>query len=270
MASKNHTHKYEKSFQVIFLQAIAIISIVGGVVITGVFVYLLSRNHSISAEFDPELTGIVGDFLGGTVGAIWSLAGVSLFYLALYFQRKELRLQIEELEKTREVFELQLATSTKQQFENTFFQLLSFHRNIREEIETSKRPFKYYYDAIYSYANSGTAIDRTANSKPDRVERKAYEIINNFNNALGPYFRNVLHILKFIDHSSIENKYFYSELLIAQLSTYELCMIFYNGITHGYVGFQPLIEKYHLLRHLDQDKIINAEHLEMYANDAFA
>lgn len=93
-----------------------------------------------------------GDFIGGVVGSIFSLAGVILFYVALKEQREdfktntetltlqkeELKLQRKELEETRKVFEKQSKTMTDQQNDNTFFNLLDNHSRVVESLKTGR------------------------------------------------------------------------------------------------------------------------------------
>ena len=82
-------------------------------------------------QIDKDLTGMVGDFVGGIVGTLWSLTGVILFFLALRLQSKELSLQIKEMRETRNVFHIQ-------QFESTFFNLIKTHNEIRDSIKIDR------------------------------------------------------------------------------------------------------------------------------------
>ena len=86
--------------------------------------------------------GVFGDFIGGIVGSVWALAGVLLFYAALHEQRKEFKLQSkefelqrQELQETRKIFELQSKTLKTQQFEETFFSLLTLYQNVANAIK---------------------------------------------------------------------------------------------------------------------------------------
>lgn len=111
----------------IILLIISIISIFIGIYISITFLVKISSSFRLIKNgelLDEQLTGVVGDFVGGVVGTIWSFAGVILFFLALRLQSKELSLQLEELKSTRGVFKTQ-------QFENTFFNLLKNHNEIR-------------------------------------------------------------------------------------------------------------------------------------------
>lgn len=85
----------------IFIVAVLILFI--GLIILIIFLFLLSKEYTILG-LNPILvdkTGQVGDFIGGIVGTIWSLASFLLFYLALKFQSKEIQNQKEELNLQR-------------------------------------------------------------------------------------------------------------------------------------------------------------------------
>lgn len=119
-----------------------------------------------SVPINKEHLGQFGDFVTGVVGSIWALAGVILFYVALTEQRKdfntnrialskqidalnlqakEFSLQRTELEQSRKIFETQSKTLKKQQFESTFFSMLSvFSDNLKNiEMNSVGNFFKY-------------------------------------------------------------------------------------------------------------------------------
>ncbi|WP_299002337.1 putative phage abortive infection protein [uncultured Tenacibaculum sp.] len=121
----------------ISLLIISVISIIVGIYISYVFFSKISTSVRLienGEKINEQLTGVIGDFVGGIVGTIWSFAGVILFFLALRLQSRELSLQLEELKDTKEVFQ-------SQQFENTFFNLLKNHNEIRLNTEIKHKSF---------------------------------------------------------------------------------------------------------------------------------
>ena len=69
----------------------------GGIILT-VFLLKLSGSYSLKgANVLLQETGQVGDFIGGLIGSLWTLASVFLFYLAIRLQSKELKNQINEI-----------------------------------------------------------------------------------------------------------------------------------------------------------------------------
>ena len=112
-------------------------------------------NFSTTNKIDSTKFGELGDYIGGLVGSLWSLAGVIMFYVALTEQRKDIKtnqdtlntqvealkqqikefeLQRQELEETRKVFKEQNKTQHYQRFDNTFFELLRTHNDIVESL----------------------------------------------------------------------------------------------------------------------------------------
>lgn len=135
--------KIIKSEPIKFLKILALVFIIAGIIIS-IFYLILIFSGLINDDKTSFLqsTSIAGDFVGGVVGSLWSLAGILLFYIALTYQtkeiknqeaqialqREELKNQITELKETRDVFLLQ-------NFENTFFNLLKYQRELVNNIK---------------------------------------------------------------------------------------------------------------------------------------
>ena len=88
---------------------------------------------------------------------------------------------------------------------------------------------------------------------------------------VGHYFRSLYHIIKFIDLSDIKDKHLYTDLVRAQLSSFELTLLFYNCISDlGREKFKPLVEKYALLKNMPMDLLIDQPyHPSLYAPSAY-
>lgn len=80
-------------------------------------------------KIKPELFGQYGDFVGGIVGSLFSLAAALLLYKTLMTQIKAFDLQKKELE-------FQSEANRIERFETTFFNLLSTNRDIANSIKT--------------------------------------------------------------------------------------------------------------------------------------
>lgn len=87
----------------------------------------------------------------------------------------------------------------------------------------------------------------------------AYE--NLMDGILDHYFRYLYRILKFIDDTELigeQEKYKYVSIFRAQLSEYELIMIYYNGLSKfGSEKLKPLIEKYSILKNIRYADLAN-------------
>jgi len=58
-------------------------------------------------------------------------------------------------------------------------------------------------------------------------------------------------MMRYINENGGDQRMMYSRLVRAQLSSYELKLLLYNGVSkYGQEKLRPLIEKYALLKHL--------------------
>ncbi|MHC4394561.1 MAG: putative phage abortive infection protein [Planctomycetota bacterium] len=227
--------------------------------------------------------GQFGDLFGGLNALFSGFAFAGLIY-TIYLQHKELQLQRLELKQTRKELEgqkLQLEaqnkTMQKQDFNNAFFQLLRFHNDLlssmdlilreRDKYTVSGRDcfkqfhmmFKSHYDAN---ASSSTGLER--------VKTSYMAFFKNHQSDLGHYFRNLYNIIKFIENSSMEDKQMYTNLVRAQISSFEHALLFYNGLSDlGCEKFKPLIERDALLKNMPDDVLLDPSHKGFYNEQAF-
>ncbi|MCB9257581.1 MAG: putative phage abortive infection protein [Chitinophagales bacterium] len=268
--------------------------VIGGfvVVIVGLILYLCRDNTNYNLN-------LLGDFYGGSVASIWSLAGLFFIYIAFLGQKQQLlnqqmeimysQLEVKytrlELEGQKKEMIEQNQTLRQQRFDNTFFQLLNTHSNIVSSMDLRKYSekssvisegrdcFDIFYQRLEIYIktqnNSKIKIDPKSANLDDTF--KGYDLFFEKNqNNLGHYFRNLYHIIKYIDKSEIENKKTYTNFVRAQLSSHELALIFYNCLTeYGNDKFKPLIEKYSLLKNMNKGLVFNSNHLTEYDTKAY-
>jgi hypothetical protein len=265
--------------------------------------------HLILFYWDNLLLGLVsqetlqalgqfGEYNVSMIGAVWSLASIILFYEALKFQRNELKLQRHELELNRnELLEQtqQLRDQNKlmmiQNVENTYFQLLMFHNEILKDISyvvDKSDPLsafedkkiiggrdsfiEYFHKFNFIYQNAIDDIGITSPTK-DEMKGSINEAFNNFmymyHSELSHYFRNVLNIIEFLDSSKLENKRFYRKLLIAQVSDYELILLFYYCLWDKGKLLKPLAEKYSIFINLNEMELFDKRHKDLFDEKAF-
>ena len=89
-----------------------------------IFLLIISSVYTIYTgvgELNMEVTGQVGDFIGGVVGTILTALSIVLLYNTLQAQNKSSQDQADQFNKS--------------QIENRFFELLKFHRDNVNEIE---------------------------------------------------------------------------------------------------------------------------------------
>ena len=122
---------------------------------TGAFIYwFISGNNN---DLDK-----LGDYVGGVVTSIWSLAGLIIIYVAFLGQKQQILQQQKEMlynrleiSMTREEMVQQNETLSRQRFENTFFQMLNLHHQIVNAIDIievnhqnhkARDAFKFIYE----------------------------------------------------------------------------------------------------------------------------
>ncbi|MDQ8022208.1 MAG: putative phage abortive infection protein [Moraxellaceae bacterium] len=237
---------------------------------------------------DTEHRGTFGDMFGAVNSLFSGLAFAALVY-TVWMQRTELALQREELSLTRvelqgqkaEMAE-QNATLTLQRFENTFFELVKVHGQIVDGLvlggiagspdSTSRRAFlrlrREFYDGYLTHESEiGEA------SKAEALEwiaRDYAEFHSAYQWAIGHYFRHLYHIVKFVKGSEGVDQQRYVTFVRAQLSSHELSLLFYNGLSeYGREKFKPLIEEFSLLKGLPIDLLKAPSHAKLYAARAF-
>lgn len=233
--------------------------------------------------------GTFGDMFGAVNTFFAGLAFAGIIF-AIILQAKELELQREELGLTRnelkgqkEQLKNQNETLQLQNFENTFFQMLRLHNEIVTGIEerhpdtgrvlsVGRGCFRKFYESYKGDFQHGDPKDPKYPSYPPLTKiDEAYKIFLSFNQAdTGHYFRNLYNIIKFVKNSKITNKKLYTNLVRAQLSSYELVLLFYNCLSSvGNEKFKPLVEDFSLLKNMYAGHLIDRSHMQFYKPSAY-
>jgi hypothetical protein len=229
--------------------------------------------------------GSFGDMFGLTSSVFSGLAFAGIIYTIL-LQRIELELQRDEIAKSTSELAGQRAALDRQNFENKFFQLINLHHQIVNEIHENWQHARvpFYNDKREIFGNAVTRIHEYYNNPIqyrefhgiDRlVKIYQLEVYNKHRAVFGHYFRNLFHIVKFVAETKeldlIERKedtnvrYNYMKILRAQLSSYEILLLAYNGLTLFGGPFRENINKYRLLKNMDFDGyVVEIEALFVY------
>ena len=190
--------------------------------------------------------GQIGDFVGGLAGTFFTLVGVLLLFETLALQRKELM-------ESRKVFE-------KQQFETTYFNLISLYQEIVKSLhfevvdESSERSFngKDFFEQQRKKFYEEFVIQDLFGRSRKHARIKYIEFYTLTKEQTSHYFRTLYRIFKFIYNSKFneEEKMHYAKIVRAQLSESELFFIHYNAYSEYGVKFRMLINKFNILKHL--------------------
>lgn len=227
-----------------------------------------------------DKAGVFGDSFGVLTALFSGLAFAGIVFTIL-LQREELQLQRQELRLTREEIKRQHNTMKRQNFESTFFQMLRLHNDIVNAIDLSRGGsggttvtsgrdcFVAFYkriNAAYTYEISRDPKD----SEMRNIEAAYATYWKRVQSDLGHYFRYLYTIFKFIKASEIDDKRLYTNIVRAQLSDYELLVLFYNCLyKFGVEKFKPLAEEFAIFDNLPVELLIKSEHRDFYQPEAF-
>ena len=241
------------------------------VFVIGLYIVGITEIDKIIAYFGhlPEEGGITNNDRGtfgdstGFINTLFSSLAFAGVILTLYWQIKENSNSKEE--------------GHRKQFEDVFFHMTENFETIiaglrieminpyniagEWELQTDENAegkhyvegrevFRYLYEQQYKEgAHMTDAINAT------RME--GYERF--MEGQLDHYFRYFYRILRYIDDNKLidsREKYRYACLLRAHMSSYELLIMHYNGLSSiGRMKLKPLLERYSMLNNIREDKL---------------
>ena len=277
-------------------KGIWIIGAISVLVIIGLWYFTYCKLQGLT----PDERGTFGDMFG-SVNALYSGLAFAGIIFTILLQRKELKYQRDELRETRQEFITQNKTLKSQKFENTFFNLISLHNQIVNDIDYNKRVSR-----TGKAGDSHNIIVKGRDVFRDRFNNlnKSFidDPITDFNKIFlefyeerktdfGHYFRNLYRIIKIIHETEFYSRetlqldkieeskyelcnyierYRYTSIVRAQLSDYELLILFYNCLSeNGAKKFKPLVEEYALLKNLPKGDVFHKDLINKYKNSAY-
>jgi uncharacterized membrane protein len=228
-------------------------------------VVLLYKSHFGSIEDTHERWGQFGDYFGGVLNPIFSFLGLVAILVTLRLQISQTRQSLKDTVRQNKRADLI-------QFQTTFFQLVALHNNIMTDaaVPTGLGTTLRGRDA-YRLLQARIESIRRRNSAKNDEGLEIYQLVYLRNeDLLAHYFRNMYHIIKFIDMNDLADRQYYADLLRAQLSSSEAVLLFYNGLSRwGQKKAKPLIEKYGLLKTLPTNVDLPDKLLAQYDQSAF-
>ncbi len=260
MSSKNEVKKFDWkrwTRKQNWLRSFAYLLLIVAVLLTGWFLFFGGYMNGNPFMPDVEKAKDIQPFITGLVLPLLTL-GSTLFVIET------------------------LRTNTMQNFSNNFFKLIDQHHKLVDnilsevsEVSTSEQPSKgriFFDDLAQRIANdySGLKDDpievkcsidedlkkiATGKTKKDLLVCIYDYHFHIHQSDLGHYFRNLYHIVKYVERSTIKEKekFEFLRMLRAQLSNYEILLLAYNGLHEYGEDFYPLIEKFELLKSLNNE-----------------
>lgn len=247
-----------------------------------------------------QVTGTFGDTFGAVNALVSALAFAGIIVTIrqqhedLKCQHEALKQSIQEMQSQTEEFDMQNHTLKKQQFENTFFELLRMLQTIVNDLTLTvgfskdEMPLSQRHSLIFHGRAVFQELFTTRWNK--QIEGSRYYIFSlnreiktssidktlsrNDMMFLYHYLRFVYRIIKFVDETPIlkttEDKYKYIAFLRSTFSNYEVALLFYNCLSSiGREKFKPLAERYALFDNLDNKLLANPKDRNQFQSSAF-
>lgn len=224
--------------------------------------------------FDSKQGGLaaLGEFVGGMVNPILTFLTFLGLLWTVILQQQTLKHAQAESKEVRNAMKAQQEALERQNFEATFFNMLNLHnsmigamdlRSNGQVVAQGRDCFKTFY-ARFKLAYSGT---KAANER-QRIAKAYDSFIKRYRQDLGHYFRYLYNVIRFIEGSAVD-KGRYMKLLRAQLSDYELLLLFYSCQSEVGENFKPYVEEYSLLDNISREKLLAPSHLRLLEPSAF-
>jgi len=123
------------------------------------------------------------------------------------------------------------------------------HMDVKNQADESSRAKDCFKGILMDVMRIAHDI-HPGEDRPAKVVVEAYEAVySRYQDDLGPYFRILYHIFRFIDKADIEEKEEYADFVRAELSSGELCLLEINGLTKRGAKFKRLMEVYNIAKH---------------------
>ncbi|MEZ4851042.1 MAG: putative phage abortive infection protein [Bacteroidia bacterium] len=210
--------------------------------------------------------GAIGDWVAGLTAPFLNLTGFFMIYAAF-------RQQSRDTVDTRAEFQVQ-------RFENTFFNLINLHHQNVNAIQHNftKKSREDFFEFTHAYLQKALQDNRQL----EKVQ-KAYALhYENNHNLIDHFARHLLFSLHFVhlsrafeDHPTLdqqEEKNSYLNIMISQLSTDELFLLFYHTLFQPNVQIQqmgPLLIQYRFFdRLVGSGFLLDETHIDRY-NEIF-
>lgn len=221
-----------------------------------------------------ETWGQFGDFLGGVLNPIFSFLALIGLLITIALQVRQLRISAHELRSAEAALSAQSDATRVQNFETSFFQLLRLHNDVVNAIDLQSEEGRITKgrDCFKVFVNrlEKELLTEGGNKKYEIFIAQYEFFYMNHEHEIGHYFRLLYNIVKLIKFTDGIDKKRYTNLLRAQLSSYEQKLLFYNCISSwGKEKFKPLVEEFALLKTIPKTSLPEDELLHQFTAEAF-
>jgi hypothetical protein len=211
----------------------------------------------------------------GALNTLFSGLAFAGVLVAIFLQKEQLDLQRQEMVEMRTVvvaqkqeMEYQSLTLKRQQFENTFFNLLEhFKTSTRGTITNrSDENLSASLETLRGYIGREDVGKKPTSSPPIQSIRRGFDQFYSENESkFRPYVEQLGNILLFVEKSQLDDKYFYASVLFTQLSSAELVFLFYFYICRD-EKLRKLLNEGGFSRHVLASMLFHETHMSYYTS----
>lgn len=249
---------------------IVVLSAILGLLLSAI-IFLFCSSWEFSDTIDETIIGQFGDFVGGVIGTLLAFAASLLYFIALKEQQKDVRTnqaslnqqieefskQVEELERSRMVNQLQLTTMTLQQYESTFYSYFDIYIQVKDRIVNAGKGHSLHtvIMKLKKAIKQDDLLGKTSKEAYSYGVEQYCKLFVTSRSDISHYFRTLYRLLTIADSCPLSNRRFnakmkYVKIIRSQLSDEELLLIYYNCHS-AYAGkSKRLVTEYNLLKHL--------------------
>lgn len=223
-------------------------------------------------EISVAKSGVFGDSFG-VLNALFSGLAFGGLLITVLYQREDLGLTKEELKLTREEIKTQ-------HLETTFFHMLRLHQDVVAGIDLQKQTTKGQQetrgrDCFRVFWNRIERPYKDEKKKNQNGDERAF-VTTAYNSLweqsqsdLGHYFRGLYNVFKYLSEHDFNDKKQYGNIARAQLSDYELVILFYNCLSERGRNFIRYAKEFAIFDNLDISLLLNKEHVRFLDVEAF-
>lgn len=207
------------------------------------FCWQLWETLSTSRPIDHAIWGQFGDFIGGTLGVVFSL--ISVIFIVITFQSQQ-------------------RTAYEQRFNDMFFETLRMYHEQEKELQFRHKDvngegayeeiadYKDFFDQVREIIVKKFTPSLSLSKNRKEAIRIYAEIGINFGGKLSLCYKSIYRLLDIIDSSQIsdEVRLSYAKLLRSQFTESELLCLRYHIKFGDYRKFAYLVNKYNMMKHL--------------------